>query len=181
MFPPAIIFVNGNIDGYGHNYADGYGCGDLDAVGKSTLENQLYIQETMTGDEFDARVVADPNYPFIVHQMNFRILVIRNNYRDYTNRQLADVVLFVKDGMASIEKNNCGPPGLTVPLHHIEIHQLLRYNSSQYTLNLVQPPAYPFPSNSLGGIFAIQSRDISGVHDVNPDNEYNNEDFIHRK
>lgn len=174
MFPPAIIFCNGNIDGYGTTY------GDLDAVSKATLESQLYITETMTGDEFDARVVADPNYPTIVHLLQYRILVIRSDFHDYTNREYADVVIFVKHGLASIEKNNFGPPGLTVPINRIEIHQLLRYNHSKYVVNLPSPIAYPFP-RQLGGIFAIQSADTSGVHNPNIDNEYNNINFINRK
>jgi len=170
---PAIIFVNGNIDGYGETH------GDLDSSGKATLENQLYIHESMTGEEFDARVIVDPNYPAIVHLMGYRILVIRSDFRDYTNREFADVVLFVKHGMASVEKNNFGPPGLTVSLQRIEIHQLLRYNRSEYVVNLPAPNIYPYPS-TLGGIFAIQSADTSGVYTINPDNEYNNEDFINR-
>jgi hypothetical protein len=174
MFPPAIIYINGNTDGYGNVY------GDLDGYGKATLESQLYIHETMTGDEFDARVSSDPNYPQIVHLMGYRILVIRADLRNYTNREFADVVLFVKQGMASIEKNNFGTPGLTLPIERIEIHQLLRYNTSQYVVNLPQPYQYPF-GPTLGGIFAIQSRDTSGVHDANPDNEYNNTEFINRK
>ena len=173
-FPPAIIFINGNTDGYGHTY------GDLDSIGKSTLESQLYIDETMTGEEFDARVVVDPNYPTIVHLWKQRILVIRPDFRDYINRELADVVLFVKQGMATILKNNYGPPGLTLPIQRLEIHQLLRYNRSEYVVNLPAIHVYPFP-RTLGGIFALQRADTSGVHTPNTDNEYNNDDFINRK
>jgi hypothetical protein len=174
MFPPAIIFINGNTDGYGYTY------GDLDGYGKETIESQLYIHETMTGDEFDARVAADPNYPDIVHSFGFRILVIRPDLRDYTNRELADIVLFVKGGMVSVEKNNFGPPGLTLSLERLEIHQLLRYNNSKYVAILPQTIRYPYP-RTLAGIFAIQASDTSGVHDPNTDNEYNNPDFINRK
>lgn len=174
MFPPAIIYINGNTDGYGNVY------GDLDGYGKATLESQLYIHETMTGDEFDARVSSDPNYPQIVHLMGYRILVIRADLRNYTNREFADVVLFVKQGMASIEKNNYGIPGICIAISRINIYDLLRYNNSQYVAKL--PQTYNYPARpSLGGIFAIQSRDTSGVHDVNPDNEYNNTEFINRK
>jgi hypothetical protein len=174
MFPPSIIFVNGNTDGYGYTY------GDFDSVGKATLESQLYIDETMTGDEFDARVAADPNYPTIIHLWKRRILVIRPDFSDYTNREYADVVIFVKQGLATIEKNNFGPPGLSVSIQRLEIHQLLRYNQSEYVVNLPVPSAYPF-SRTLGGIFAIQSSDTSGVQDPNTDNESNNEDFINRR
>ena len=82
----------------------------------------------MTDIEFDARVVADPNYPTIVHLQNKRILVIRNTFHDLTNRNLADVVMFVKAGLCSIEKNNYGPPGLTLAVEGLYIHELLRYN-----------------------------------------------------
>lgn len=171
---PAIIFINGNTDGYGNVY------GDLDSVGKATIESQLYIHETMTDVEFDARVAYDPNYPAIIHLMGYRILVIRADFRDYTNREYADVVIFVKQGMASIEKNNYGAPGLCVEISRINIYNLLLYNNSPNVVILPQQYTYPFAS-SLGGIFAIQSSDTSGIHDANTDNETNNIDFINRK
>ena len=165
MFPPAIIYINTD-------------CG---LVAQMTLNDQLEINEIIAKQEFDARIFVDPNYPDIIRLQNLRVLVLLESFDDIVNRSSADIIMFVKHGMATVMKNNCGPPGLTVPLQRIEIHQLLRYNSSQYTHNLVSPPPYPFPSTSLGGIFAIQSRDTSGVHAPNTDNEYNNEDFIHRK
>jgi len=174
MFPPAIIFCNGNIDGYGNIY------GDLDGNGKATLEDQLYIHDTITGAEFDSRMISNPNYPNIIHNLGYRVLVIRHDFIDHTNFEYADIVMFVKHGMASIIKNNYGPPGLTIPLQRIEIHQLLRYNKSQYVVNLPSTNVYPFP-RTVGGIFAIQSADTSGVHDANIDNESHNIDFINRK
>jgi hypothetical protein len=174
MYPPAIIFVNGNTDGYGSSY------GDLDSYSKQLLVTQLELDETMTGDEFDARVVVDPNYPAIIHSSELRILVIKADFRDYTNRQYADVVMFVKGGLAAIENNNFGPPGLTLPMDRLEIHQLLRYNNSPYTTNL-PASSYPYSRPRLGGIVADEMLDPSGVHSVNPDNEYNNPDFINRR
>ena len=174
MLPPAIIFINGDIDGYGYNY------GDLNTISKLTLESQLYIQETITGDEFDTRIIIDPNYPAIIHSMNYRILVIKGDVNNHANNEYADIILFVKQGLVSVIKNNYGSPGLTVPLSKIEIHQLLRYNKSKYVVNLPLTSIYPFP-RTLGGIFAMQSKDISGVHEANSDNEYNNEEFINRK
>lgn len=174
MYPPIIIFCNGNTDGYGYTY------GDLDSFGKQLLINQLGLDETITSDEFNARVSSDPNYPVIVHNMNLRILVIIPDFRSSTNNQFADVVLFVKGGLASIQKNNYGPPELTLPMERLEIHQLLRYNNSQYTINL-PPTSYPYPCNRFRGIVADELLDPSGVHCPNSDNEYNNTDFINRR
>jgi len=109
--PPGIIFINE----------------DLNDALKATITTQLYIHETMDGAEFDARVVFDPNYPTVVKLQNIRILVIRS-FRDVTNRNLADVVIFVKAGLAAIEKNNFGPPGLTLAVNNFNIYQLLREN-----------------------------------------------------
>lgn len=109
--PPGIIFINE----------------DLNDTLKTKIKVQLSIHESMTGAEFDTRVANDPNYPTIVKLQNLRILVIRDLH-DTTNRDLADVVIFVKGGLAAIEKNNFGPPGLTLPVETFYIYQLLREN-----------------------------------------------------
>lgn len=159
----AIIFVNA----------------DLTDSLKSILAEQLNITETMTGAEFDARMAVDPNYATVVHLQKIRILVIRSDFRDYTHRTIADVVMFVKQGLVSIEKNNFGPPGLTLPLERLNLYALLRYNNSSEVTILPTTPTTR--SSALGGIFTILSTDPSGVHDANTDNEANNEDFINRK
>jgi hypothetical protein len=51
-----------------------------------SLQLQLNIDETMSKQEFDARVAADPNYPRIVHLQNLRILVILTTFQDLVNR-----------------------------------------------------------------------------------------------
>lgn len=172
--PPAIIFVNN----------------DISDVSLSKIESQLFIAEVMDGYEFADRIIADPNYPFIIHMNKMRIIVKQDMTNETIDQNIADVVMFVKYGMASILKNNCGSPGLTLPLNNLEIHQLLRYNNSIYTLNLVQPAVYPCTccncccsccTNGLGGIFAIEARDISGVHCNNIDNECHNVAFINRR
>lgn len=109
--PSGIIFVNE----------------DLNDILQQKIMSQLLIHEAMTGAEFDARLVVDPNYATVVKLQKIRILVIRS-FRDTTNRNLADVVIFVKAGLASIEKNNFGPPGLTFPVETFNIYQLLREN-----------------------------------------------------
>jgi hypothetical protein len=109
-----------------------------------------------------------------------RILVIRQDFRDYNNRNLADVVMFVKQGQAAIEKNNFGPPGLTFPVERINMYELLRYVGSNQVV-ILPPTASPPQPFALRGIVAYQGADTSGVHAPNPDNEYNNPDFINRK
>lgn len=126
MFPPAIIYINGNIDGYGLVY------GDFDSIGKSTLESQLKIDETLTGEEFDLRLLSNPNYVTLIHNLNYRIMIIRNDYINCPNREYADVILHVKYGQASVLKNNCGPHGVTYPISRINVYELLRYNNSAY-------------------------------------------------
>lgn len=162
--PPAIFFVNADLN-------DGI---------KNKLITQLFINEVMTGTEFDARVSVDPNYPDIVHLQGFRILVIRPDFRDYTNRSLADVVMFVKQGLVSIEKNNFGPPALTYQIDRMNIYDLLRFNNSPNVV-IIPTTSGPPGGHGLGGIFAIEASDTSGVHCANTDNEYNNPDFINRK
>lgn len=91
FLPSAIIFVNQ----------------DLSANVETTLQTQLYITDTMYGSDFDARVAENPGYPDIIHGTQSRILVIRpfNDGYDGYNRWLADIVIFVKAGLAAIEKN----------------------------------------------------------------------------
>lgn len=107
-FPGAIIFVNN----------------DLAGNVQSTLVRQLYISDVMSGTEFDSRVVSDPNYPQIVHLNNMRILVVRD-FADGYSRALADVAIFIKAGLATIEGSKFGPPGQTFPVDRLTIYELL--------------------------------------------------------
>ena len=159
--PSAIIFINS----------------DLTDSLKQILAEQLNITETMTGTEFDARIVADPNYADVVYMQKIRILVVRDDYN--VNTQYADVVIFYKQGLATILKNNLGPPGLSLPVARLNLYALLRYNGSNQVVIL--PATSTTNSGALGGIFALEGVDQSGVHSVNPDNEANNTDFVNRK
>lgn len=95
--PSAIIFINN----------------DLVPQVKSYIARQFHIDETMDGYVFDERVAADSNYPAKIKQLNVRIMVVRS-LADYTNRELADLVLFYKEGMLTTLKNNFGPPTISV-------------------------------------------------------------------
>jgi hypothetical protein len=129
--PPAIIFINHEITypqkagpvfpGSTPNSTQSY-------VGPSELTNlqtQLFINDTMSKGEFDARVKVDPNYPTIVHLQMFRILVILHTFRDPINREYADVVMFLKQGIAAIESCRFGPPGQSYDIQRLNIYALL--------------------------------------------------------
>lgn len=107
LAPAAIIFVNN----------------DLTDNVKSAIQRQLFITETMTGAEFDARVEADPNYVQISHSTGSRLLVVRP-FTELTNRTHADIVLFIKAGLASVLANKFGPPGKTYAVEHMYLSQL---------------------------------------------------------
>lgn len=111
--PPAIIFVND----------------DLSSSIRATLTTQLQLSEIISGAEFDARVAADPNYPTTVHLNNLRLLVVRSLF-DQTNRTLADIVLFIKAGLASILCGKEGPPKQTFPVGSLYINELVLHNPS---------------------------------------------------
>jgi hypothetical protein len=112
--PPAIFFVNGDIT-YPPTMSF---IGDtLPHVGSSAgpdtytqLVTQLFIDDTMTKIEFDARVAIDPSYPVVIHLRGMRILVIVPEYYDELNRHLADVVMFFHQGMIDVESNRLAWP-----------------------------------------------------------------------
>jgi hypothetical protein len=140
------------------------------------------LDESMTLKEFNTRVANDPSYPMIAHLQGYRIMVIVPGYKNYESRQYADVVLFYSHGLVKVEMNKFGPPGQTYPLERINIYELLRAVGSRYVV-ILPPTATPPPRHCppLGGIVVDQGADSSGVHCPNPDNEYNNPDFINRK
>lgn len=92
--PAAIVFVNS----------------DVALQVRTWAAHQLHIDEVISGAEFDSRVAADGYYVDKVHQFNLRLMVHRP-FTDLTNRQLADLVLFIRDGLAYVEQNKFGPPG----------------------------------------------------------------------
>jgi len=94
--PGAIIFMNDTVP---------------DQV-RDTLRKQLFITTLMDGATFDGYVSANPSYPTWVRNHRDRVMVMRS-FRELDNRTLADVVIYVNNGMAAIEDNKFGPPGLT--------------------------------------------------------------------
>ena len=113
--PPAIFFINGNDISY--PTATHFIGADLTQVGSSVgpdtltqLYTQLFINEIVTKQEFDARIRVDPSYPRIVHLRGLRVLVIVPAYYDHHNREYADVVMFFHQGMIDVECNRLAWP-----------------------------------------------------------------------
>lgn len=132
---PAIIFVNN----------------DLSPAVQATLSTQLMLTEVIDGYEFDQRIATNPNYPTEVHLNNLRVLVVRSFY-ETTNRSLADVVIFIKDGLAYVESSKFGPPGQCFPVARLQLEQLLTAQAQQEVFiagdNIQSNILYPlFPHN----------------------------------
>lgn len=110
------------------------------------IDTQLQINETISLAEFNARVAADPNYPRVVHLQRLRILVILADFQDVTNRHLADIVLFVKQGIASVEKCKFGPPGFSVDVQRLNIFNLF-YSAKHSGSTVFCFPCFPEPEH----------------------------------
>lgn len=153
----AIIFVNK----------------DLVPQIQGVLTRQLFLDEIMDGYEFDARVASDSNYPVNVHMNNLKILVLRDLF-DLTNRNLADVVMFIKAGQASIEQNKFGPPGQTYIVDKLTLNQLFRIyppvygpvNSSQLCEDSNQPALFPFGSDPPVHFIFESNLLLDGAEDI---------------
>jgi hypothetical protein len=177
--PSVILFVN----------ADG-----MNAELQANLQLQFFINEAISKIEFDARVAADPNYPSIVHLQGLRIMVVLPDYTDLTNRNLADVVLFLSGGMAYVEQSKFGPPGQAWDIQYIDVYEVLRAAKDMGCgMNL---PAYMCGCRCSGPFRCDECRTFSGLRicgtchnscrcDCNPnyanqENEYSNTDFKNR-
>lgn len=105
--PPAIIFINN----------------DLSEQVQGVLIRQLLINQILTGEEFDSFVDEDSYYAENCKKAGLRIMVVRN-LQEQENRNLADIVIFAKNGLGYILKNNYGPPGTALPLDKIYLSNL---------------------------------------------------------
>lgn len=220
--PPAIFFINGDITYPSKNPVVFPGTNPKVSE-LTTLQTQLFIDDTMTYAEFNARVVADPNYPTIIHLRGLRILVIvplyndgysfdgyaHNPHIDIPNVNLADVVLFLHQGLADVEKNKFGPPCQNYDIQRLNMYALLRaVNSpSVVTVPFFASPGcnacnYPFycdrchtfsgirlcggcgcnsQCGCTTGLTDNQGVGVSPLYAPNCDNEYHNRNFINRK
>lgn len=106
--PPAIIFINN----------------DLSSQVLSVFVRQLFITEVLDAATFDGYVAMDGYFVSDALQDGYRILVLRNLF-DQTNRNLADIVLFAKSGLVSVEQNKIGPPNITLPINQVYLTALI--------------------------------------------------------
>jgi len=104
---------------------------DLSPSIQNRLVTQLQINEVITGEEFDVRFAAAPEWPTAVRILRRRVMVLRD-FRDLTNRTEMDLVLFVKSAMISVTKNCYGPPGQTYLLKNVYWGALCIYNQDIY-------------------------------------------------
>ena len=105
--PSGIVFVNNDL---------------TDSV-QAALVKQLHISEVIDGYAFDNRILANPSYSDVVRQLDLRIMVVRS-FLEQDNRTLADLVIFVTNGMASVLQNKFGPPGVTYAVSRLTWGQL---------------------------------------------------------
>lgn len=134
---------------------------DISQSMQAQLETQLHISETISSQEFSLRFAADQNYPGNVRILSQRLLVIqdfsqRNDSSTIAIVEEMDIVLFIKNGLASVEKNCFCQPGQTIAVKDINwgaicIHDTnlnRRCNSSTCCCNASsdgygQTPYYP--------------------------------------
>ena len=197
--PSAIIYLNDPGGFYEQSQL-----ATRDTPNPSTIDNlihQLFITDIMSKCEFDKRVVADPNYPTIVHLMNYRILVILKDMRDLCNRQYADIVALWDYGMLYVEFNRFnqyGPPGQSYDGQRLNIYELLRASHSQNDICIPMEAmpgyncdicSYPFWCDLKHDYAGRPICDHCGckaqcgctVHLPNCDREFNNITFLNRK
>jgi hypothetical protein len=139
----AIIFINDHTNNGVLNLLPTTDEPNPSAISRLAL--QLEINEIMSFHEFNARVAVDPNYPNIVHLMDLRILVVLHNFRDQTNRHLADIVIFLKAGLAAVERCKNGSPGFTIPAEIINIFNLIYGAKHMSGASVCLPCCVPVP------------------------------------
>lgn len=112
IFPSAIVIVNNDL---------------TDSV-QEKLAHQLMIDEILDGYAFDQAISNDGYYADDIKKANKRIMVVRS-FVDMPNREYADVVIFVKAGLAAIEENKFGPHGFTHPVITLTWKKLETYQT----------------------------------------------------
>jgi hypothetical protein len=101
-----------------------FGNNDLTANVQASLVSQLFLNEVISLDEWNARLAGNPEYPLIIQQNNIHLLVL-GSYYNITNRSIFDFCLFFKAGQCAIEScQGSGPPGISFPIAYLTENQL---------------------------------------------------------
>lgn len=105
------------------------------------IDGQLQITETISFEEFKARMASNPDYHKVIHLNRLRVLVILKNFQDTCYREVFDVVMFIKQGVASVLQCKYGPPGLSLDTQRLNIFNLLY--GVRNSRNSVCVPCFP--------------------------------------
>ena len=96
---------------------------DISDSAKYHLRRQLHITHVLDGYTFDLFFNSDDNDGYATsygstQYAKSRVLVLRT-FQDRGTVETwtqADVVIFIKNGLAAVEQNKFGPPGQTFPV-----------------------------------------------------------------
>lgn len=94
----------------------------------SVLQTQLFITETISLSELLVRNTG--NYIRDYKLANKRMLVTCDFWSPREHFELADVVIFIKSGLAYIEKDNFGPTEKTYNVKDLQLSQLIPFSLS---------------------------------------------------
>ena len=112
------LFIDGYMDGYTFDqYIDGY---------SDSYINNGYIdgyqdayEDSLDGYNFPLTT----NLYTYIHQHNKRLLVFRP-FNTINNRQYADALIYVKNGLAAVELCKVGPPAITYPVINLTLQKI---------------------------------------------------------
>lgn len=105
--PPAIIYIND----------------DIPLQIQQWISRQLKIDIILDGYEFNSIIENDPEFVDRIRLSDSRLMVLIN-YIEQHDRQHADIVAYVRNGLISTQKNKFGPP--------IESYQVLKIHWGQF-------------------------------------------------
>jgi len=126
---PFVAFVNDNIS---------------ESI-QTVLMQQLMLSEILSMEEFTLRIQNNPNYADIVRGLGQRIVVLKKMY-DKSYNDVADIILFCRNGLIAVESSKIGPPGITFEIKNIQIFQLF-FHQTQVP-NTSDVVDFRYPTNS---------------------------------
>ncbi len=98
--PSALILINNDL---------------TDQVVEFTSK-QLFLTQILDGYGFENVLSSDPEFIANIKRKNERVAILASHQEFRDNRDMFDLVLFFKNGLASVEQNKFGPPCFTFPI-----------------------------------------------------------------